>query len=87
MATAAAAMVQAIAASGVLVRLEPEEFGRILLRCKDPLVVIAQGGLFSAKFQYLLSYKGLAFYCASKERLQLPPDVEVVNAGRIWIPG
>jgi hypothetical protein len=43
-AAAAAAIARAIAASGVVVRLDPEEFSKILLRIKDPLVVTASGG-------------------------------------------
>ena len=84
---AAAAIVQAIKASGVVVRLEPVEFSRILTRVKTPLVVTAEGGLFSTTYKYLVAYKGLAFYTESKASLALPPDVEVVKAGRIWIPG
>jgi hypothetical protein len=40
-AAAAAAIAQAIKASGVLVRVEPREFSKILNRVKDPLVVTA----------------------------------------------
>jgi GGDEF domain-containing protein len=86
-AAAAAAIANANKASGVLVRLEPEEFAKILARAKDPLVVVAQGGFFSNKYQYLMSYKGLAFYCKADEPLQLPAGIEVVSAGSIWIPG
>jgi len=84
---AAAAIANAIKASGVLVRVRPEEFEKILSRAKDPLVVIAEGGFFSAKYQYLLSYKGLTFHCKSDEQLPLPLGTEVVSAGGIWIPG
>lgn len=84
---AAAAIAQAIKASGVVVRVAPEEFSKLLNRMKDPLVVIAEGGLFSTNYQYLASYKGLAFYTKSGARLPLPADVEVVSAAKIWIPG
>jgi hypothetical protein len=69
------------------VRLEPEEFAKILTRVKDPLIVIAEGGVFSKNFQYLLSYKGLTFFTKSAEALALPSGVEVVTADSIWIPG
>lgn len=85
-AAAAAAIAQAIKASGVLIRLEPNEFRKILSRSSDPLVVIAKGGFFSTRYQYLTSYKGLAFYTASREPLELPDTAEVVNARGIWIP-
>jgi hypothetical protein len=84
---AAAAIAQAIKASGVLVRVAPEEFSAILNRIKDPLVVNAEGGLFKSNYQYLVSFKGLAFYTKSGTVLPLPAGAEVVKAGRIWIPG
>lgn len=84
---AAAAIAQAIKASGVLVRVAPEEFSAILNRIKDPLVVTAEGGLFKSNYQYLVSFKGLAFYTKSGTVLPLPAGADVVKAGRIWIPG
>jgi hypothetical protein len=83
---AAAAAANAIKASGVLVRVEPEEFVKILARAKDPLVVVAEGGFFSPKYQYLTSYKGLAFYCKAGEPLPLPAGVELVRANSMWSP-
>ena len=58
----AAAIAQAIKASGVLVRVEPMEFLKILNRQDEPLVVIATGGVFRTWWRYLTSYKGLAFF-------------------------
>jgi hypothetical protein len=84
---AGAAIADAIKASGVLVRVQPQEFVKILARANDSLVVIAEGGVFSTNFQYLLSYKGLAFFTKSNERLALPPNTEVVRARGINIPG
>ncbi len=86
-AAAAAAIAQAIKASGVLIRLEPGEFRKVMVRVPDPLVVISEGGLFTTNYQYLMSYKGLAFFTKSKEPLDLPAGAEVVAANRIWIPG
>lgn len=86
-AAAAAAIANAIKASGVVVRLEPEEFSKILIRMKDPLVVTASGGWLRARYQYLVGYKGLAFHTASKTPLALPINCEVVTAGRMWFPG
>lgn len=85
-AAAAAAIASAIKASGTIVRVEPDEFLSILSRAEEPVVVFAQGGVFSAKFQYLTSYKGLAFFCGSSYELDLPRDIEVVIARKIWIP-
>ena len=84
---AAAAIANAIKASGVLVRVEPREFAKIIARTDAPLVVIATGGIFSTNFRYLASYKGLAFYTKSKEEIPLPADAEVVSARDINIPG
>ncbi|MHB1034021.1 MAG: hypothetical protein ACYC35_11730 [Pirellulales bacterium] len=86
-AAAAAAIAQAIKASGAIVRLEPQDFEVILSRVEAPLVVTAVGGFFSTSYQYLTAYKGLVFYTASPEPLPLPDDAEVIPARRIWIPG
>jgi hypothetical protein len=86
-AAAAAAIANAIKASGVLVRLEPEQFIKVLALTKEPLIVVAKGGFFGSKYQYLMSYKGLAFFTKSSTELRLPADAETVNANRISIPG
>jgi hypothetical protein len=83
---AAAAVANAIKASGAIVQVEPEDFLKILARAKDPLVVTAGGGFFKKKFQYLTSYKGLDFYCNSDELLPIPAGTELIPAGKIWIP-
>ena len=84
---AAAAIAQALKASGVLVRVAPAEFLRILRRQREPLVVHAKGGIFRTSYQYLTSYKGLAFFAKSPDPLDLPSGCETVLAGGIWIPG
>ena len=84
---AAAAIIQAVKASGVVVRVEPGAFGVVLSRAESPLVVKAPAGWLGRKFAHLTSYKGLAFYCVSREPLPLPEYVEVVAADRIWVPG
>jgi len=86
-AAAAAAIAQAIKASGVLVRMKPEDFTRMLNRAKDPLIVVAQGGVFRKNYQYLMGYKGLAFFTKSPDPLLLPTGAEVIAADGIWIPG
>jgi hypothetical protein len=52
----------AIRASGVIVRVEPDEFVGIVKWQPGGLVVHATGGFFSTDYRYLTSYKGLAFY-------------------------
>jgi|GEM_PF-1194896 hypothetical protein len=56
-----AAIAQATKASGVIVRLEPQEFLAVLNRIKDPLIVTAKSGWPVSGHQYLTSFKGLAF--------------------------
>jgi hypothetical protein len=84
---AVAATMQAIKASGVLVSIVPAEFLNIIQKQQGPLIVHAKGGLFRTNYQYLTSYKGLAFFTKSPEPLTLPPGCEIINAGGIFIPG
>jgi len=86
-ATAAAAIAQAIKASGVLIKVEPEAFSLIISKTESPLIVMAEGGLFTKNFQYLTSYKGLAFYTKSIQQIQFPNRTELIYAQKIWIPG
>ena len=86
-AAAAAAIAQAVKASGVVVRMQPDDFQRIVARQEQPLVVHATGGVFRTNYQYLTGYKGLAFYTKSSTPLDLPGKAELVLAGKIWIPG
>jgi hypothetical protein len=82
----AAAIANAIKASGVFVRVDEAEFLAILRRTEGPLVVTAMGGVFRKHFRYLTSYKGLAFFTKSPTELVLPPRVEIVRARSIAIP-
>ena len=85
-AAAAAAIAQAIKASGVLVQLLPEEFSKLLAIADEPLVVHAPArGMFARRHRYLMSYRGLAFYTASLEPLDLG-GADVIIAKSIWIP-
>jgi len=86
-AAAQAAIAQAIKASGVLVRIAPEDFLEIIGRQQAPLIVSSTGGFFSTNYQYLSSYKGLAFFTKSPEPLPFPRGAEIVVARKIWIPG
>ncbi len=84
---AAAAIAQAVKASGAIVKISPEGFKTLLQRSKDPLVVTSRGGVFSKKFEYLMGYKGLVFFTSSKEQLGFPSSAEIVESEKIWIPG
>ncbi|GAJ07034.1 unnamed protein product [marine sediment metagenome] len=83
----AAAIAKAIKASGAIVRVEPSDFSVILSKTSKPLVVLAEGGFLKTNYQYLTSYKGLVFFTKSPTPLQLPGDIELVVAKKIWIPG
>jgi hypothetical protein len=85
-AAVAAAIAQAIKASGTIVRVEPQEFQLLLSRQAEPLVVHAMGGIFNRQYQYLMSYKGIAFFTKSPEALAMPRHAEVVVARAIWMP-
>jgi hypothetical protein len=86
-AAAAAAIARAVKASGTIVRVNPGEFNNLVERNPDGLVVHAEGGLFSVRHQYLMGYKGLAFFATSRDKLYLPNSVQIVEAEKIWIPG
>ena len=82
----AAAIANAIKASGAVVRVPPEDFANILSRVEKPLVIYKKGGFFTTKHQYLVSYKGFVFYTKTSNQIDLPRSVEVIIAESIWIP-
>ena len=81
-----AAIANAIKATGVVVRLEPGDWMTILKKADNPLVVVAEGGMFQTKYRYLTSYRGLAFFTKSQQALVLPGRTEVIRAKSISIP-
>ena len=85
-AAAAAAIANAIKASGVLVRVDPKEFQTILRQVERPLVIYAEGGIFSTNYQYIVSYKGFAFFTKAAAPILLPSGVETVIAKKLWLP-
>ncbi len=86
-AAAAAAIAQATKASGAIVRMEPEQFRKILDRAESALVVTTLSkGLFKNKHQYLTNYKGIFFFTESVDPLAIPSKVETIACSKIWIP-
>jgi hypothetical protein len=83
---AAAAKMQAIKASGVIIHVEPEELVNVVRRQSDALVVQSTFGLFSTHYNYITSYKGLAFYATSPDPLEFPHGTETIEAKSIWVP-
>ena len=84
---AAQMIANAVKASGTVVRVEPSEFAKLLDKAENPLVIYTQGGVISTNHQYLISYKGFAFYTKSDDPIDLPRNAEVIIADKIWIPG
>jgi len=85
-AAGAAVIAQAIKASGAIVKVEPMDFLTLLERAENPLLVYSESRFFSTSYQYLLGYKGLVFYTKSRTPLDLPRNIEIVTARKIWIP-
>jgi hypothetical protein len=82
----AAAIARAIKASGVIINVKPSEFQIILERAENPLIIHAKGGVFSTNYQYLINYKGFAFFTKSDSPISLPAGVEMIVAKKIWTP-
>ena len=70
----------AVTSVGIITRLEPEAFVELVSRQPSQLVVHAAGGIFTTKYKYLTSYKGLAFVTTSTSELTLPPGTELITA-------
>ena len=85
-AASAAAVINAIKASGAIVRVEPADFQKLLEQNVHGLVVHSVGRFFG-RHRYVMGFKGLAFYAVSREALAMPRALQVVEAKKIWIPG
>jgi hypothetical protein len=85
-AAAQQAAANAIKASGAIVKVEPADFEAILKKIETPLVVVAQGGIFTTWYHYLTAYRGLIFYAKTQTPLVLSGKVEVIAARKIWVP-
>ena len=80
------AMMNAVKASGAIIKVLPEEFNKVLYKLKEPLVVYSEFHFFSTSYKYLVSHKGLVFYTRSPQPLELPSGTEVIRAQKVWIP-
>jgi hypothetical protein len=85
-AAAAAAVIRAIKASGVIVRLRPDDFQQLVNQNPPTLVVHAMGGFLKRRHKYLTGTQGLAFCTVAHDPLALPRGSRVVEAKSIWIP-
>ncbi len=87
----AAALIHASNGSGLIVRVHPEEFGRLLNKVNPENSLLVQdhnpaGFLSRESYCYLLSYKGLAFVTKSDHALNVPLGLETVIAENIYVP-
>jgi len=85
-ATGAAAVAEAIKATGAIIQVEAAVFAQLAAKEKKPLIVIAKGGFMGKGFKYLMGCRGLIFFAKSSEHLLLPGDAEIISAGKIWLP-
>ncbi len=85
-AAAAAAIANAIKASGAIVKLKEEDFIKVISRADNPVIIISRGGFMKKDFDYLTAYKGFVFYVRTKKGINLPGDSEIISAQQIWIP-
>ncbi len=83
---ATAAISQAIKASGSLIRIDPEEFGRMINKMDDGVVVETTIKFFSTTYKYLTSYKGLIFFTKSTSQLSIPSRLEKITATSMYMP-
>jgi hypothetical protein len=86
---AAAAAMQAKVAMGMLVRVAPDEFQRLVERQDNPLVVRAAKRkvlFFEIPWRYMTPYRGLAFWTQSPTPLSFRPEIEFVEAEQIYVP-
>jgi len=85
-AAVAAAIAQAIKASGAIIKMDPAEFDKILWTEEKPIVVTASGGVFSKHYKYLTNHRGFFFYTKTNKPIRLDSKVDVIAAKDIWIP-
>lgn len=82
-----AVIMEAVKASGAIVRLEPPAFERLVGDIPEPLVVRRHATFMGERWEYLVGHKGLVFYAKSKTPVLLPGRAEIIDAKTIWIPG
>lgn len=86
-AAAQAAINEAIKASGAIIRIEAEEFKRLISKMEDGIVIEKDAsGFLSSGYKYSTAYKGFIFYCKSVSAIPIPGRLEKIKARRIWIP-
>jgi hypothetical protein len=85
-ASAANAIANAVKASGAIIKLEPDEFSKILSKTTDPLIVVSPTGFKKRKTRYLFSWKGFVFFCETKKQVIFPKGTKTILSNKIWVP-
>ena len=85
-AAAAHAIANAIKASGAIVKVEPEEFIKVVSLGDKPLVVHAMGGMLSKHHRYITGHKGLVFFTRSDQPLDIMTSFQLIEAKSISVP-
>ncbi len=86
-AAAIAAMMNAVKASGAIVRVEPGDFEALVHRMGEAFVLHeSPRGMFQRKHRYLTSYRGFIFFAQSAEPIFLGKGVEELPVTKIWVP-
>ena len=76
----------ALRMSGVFVKLQPEDFQNLLNRNEGLAVVTTSTRFFGTTFTYVTAYKGLVFFCKSKNPLSVASRHEIINAQTVSLP-
>lgn len=76
----------ALKMNGVFVKLSPSDFQNLINRNDDLAIVVSQSVFFGTTFTYLTAYKGLTFYCKTKNQLSIPGKHEVFSAASLSLP-
>ena len=82
-----AKVIKAIMSSGIMIQVEPSVFLDTLNKIATPLVVMShKKEYFVESYQYMTNYKGLFFWVETKQPLQLPEEIEKIEAAQMFIP-
>lgn len=76
----------ALKMNGVFVKIEVNEFLKLINENENLLIVHNETGIFTNQYLYLTAYKGFIFCCKSKDQLPLPEKNEKIYAQRVALP-
>ena len=73
-------------ATGVIVHVDAGDFQALIKRAVEPMILVARGGVFKKHYQYMTTYKGLAFFTRSDRPLEFAGRHEKIMVKKLWIP-